>query len=85
MYLAIRFTSLRINLSCHFGFPRNDISSTLEGPDVFLDKGAGVAQLVSAWPSELQVPGSIFGDSIVCFDFLLICVALALNTRKTEH
>ena len=47
--------------------------------------GAGVAQLVSARPSELEVPGSILGDSNVCFDFLLICVALALNTRKTEH
>ena len=48
-------------------------------------EGAGVAQLVSARPSELEVPGSILGDSNVCFDFLLICVALALNTRKTEH
>ena len=47
--------------------------------------GAGVAQLVSARPSELEVPGSILGDSNVCFDFLLIWVALALNTRKTEH
>ena len=47
--------------------------------------GAGVSQLVSARPSELEVPGSIFGDSNACFDFLLICVALALNTRKTEH
>ena len=47
--------------------------------------GAGVAELVSARPSELDVPGSIQGDSNVCFDFLLICVALALNTRKMEH
>ena len=46
---------------------------------------AGVAQLVSARPSELEVPGSILGDSNVCFDLLLVCVALALNTRKTEH
>ena len=50
-----------------------------------LGAGVGVAQLVSARPSELEVPGSILGDSNVCFDFLLICVALALNTRKTEH
>ena len=49
------------------------------------EPGAGVAQLVSARPSELEVPCSILGDSNVCFDFLLICVALALNTRKTEH
>ena len=48
-------------------------------------EGAGVAQLVSAQPSELKVPGSILGDSNVCFYFLLICEALALNTRKTEH
>ena len=47
--------------------------------------GAGVAQLVIARPSELEVPGLILGDSNVCFDFLLICVALALNTLKTEH
>ena len=59
--------------------------------DIYIDLfftyflGAGVAQLVSARPSELEVPGSILGDSNVCFDFLLICVALALNTRKTEH
>ena len=47
--------------------------------------GAGVAQLVSARASELEVPGSILVDSNACFDFLLIFVALALNTRKTEH
>ena len=47
--------------------------------------GAGVAQLVRARPSELEVPASILGDSNVCFDFLLICVALALNTLKTEQ
>ena len=41
--------------------------------------GAGVAQLVSARPSELEVLGSILGDSNVCFDILLTCVALALN------
>ena len=45
----------------------------------------GVAQLFSARPSELEVPGSILGDCNVYFDFLLICVALALNTRKTEQ
>ena len=46
---------------------------------------AGVAQFVAARPSELEVPGAILGDSNICFDFLLICVALALNTHKTEH
>ena len=44
-----------------------------------------MVQLVIAWPSELEVPGSILGDSNVCFDFLLICADLALNTDKTEH
>ena len=47
--------------------------------------GVAYMQLVGARPSELEVPGSMLGDSNVCFDFLLICVALALNTRKTEH
>ena len=44
--------------------------------------GAVVAQLASAQLSEREVPGSILGD---CFDFPLIRVAIALNTRKTEH
>ena len=47
--------------------------------------GAGMAQLVSAQLSELEVPGSILGDFHVCFRFPLICVAIALNTHKTEH
>ena len=42
-----------------------------------------MAQLVSARPSEQEVPGSILGDFNVCFDFPLIRVAIA--TRKTEH
>ena len=50
-----------------------------------LDIGAGVSQLVGARPSELEVSGSILGDSNVCFEFLLICIALALKTRKMEH
>ena len=44
-----------------------------------------MAQLASAWLSEQEVPGSIFGDFNVCFDFPLIHVAMALNIRKTEH
>ena len=44
-----------------------------------------LAQLVSAWLSEREVPGSILDDFNVCFDFPLILVAIALNTRKTEH
>ena len=44
-----------------------------------------MAQLVSVQLSEQEVPSSIVGDFNVCFDFLLICVAIALNTRKTEH
>ena len=55
---------------------------TKAGDDII---GAGVAQLVSARPSELEVSHSILGHSNVCFDFLLIRVALVLNTRKTEH
>lgn len=46
---------------------------------------AVVAQLASARLSEREVPGSIFSDFNVCFDFPLIRVAIALNTRKTEH
>ena len=44
-----------------------------------------MAQLASAWLSEREVPGSILGDLNICFDFPLICVAIALNTCKTEH
>ena len=47
--------------------------------------GAVVAQLASARLSEREVPGSILGDLNVCFDFPLILVAKAFNTRKTEH
>ena len=48
-------------------------------------QGAVVAKLASARLSEREVPGSILGDLNVCFDFPLIGVAIALNTRKTEH
>ena len=51
----------------------------------FVLLGAVVAQLASARLSEREVPGSIFSDFNVCFDFPLIRVAIALNTRKTEH
>ena len=44
-----------------------------------------MAQLVSARLSQQEVPGSILGDFDVCFDFLLIRAAIALNTRKTQH
>ena len=40
--------------------------------------GAVVAQMVSARLSEREIPGSILGDFNVCFDFPLICVAIAL-------
>ena len=33
----------------------------------------------------LEVSGSIFSDFNVSFDFPLIRVAIALNTRKTDH
>ena len=41
--------------------------------------GAVVAQLASAQLLEQEISGSILSD------FPLICVAIALNTRKTEH
>ena len=41
-----------------------------------------MAQLASARLSEREVPCSIFSDFNVCFDFPLIRVAIALNTRK---
>ena len=44
-----------------------------------------VAQLVSELPSVLVLPSSILSDSNVCSDFSLICLAVALNTRKMEH
>ena len=52
-----------------------------------LGEGAGavVAQMASAWLSEREVPGSILSDFNACFDFPLICVAIALNPLKTEH
>ena len=48
-------------------------------------RGAVVAQMASAWLSEREVPGSILSDFNACFDFPLICVAIALNPLKTEH
>ena len=44
-----------------------------------------MAQLASARLSEREVPGSVFSDFNVCFDFPLIRVVIALNTCKTEH
>ena len=44
-----------------------------------------MAQLASVRLSEREVSGSIFSDFNVCFDFSVIRVAIALNTRKTEH
>ena len=44
-----------------------------------------MAQLAGARLSEREVSGSILRDLQVCFDFPLIRVAIALNTRKTEH
>ena len=46
-----------------------------------------LAQLAS-WLAQLsrrEALGSMFSDFNVCFDFLLIHVAIALNTRKMEH
>ena len=44
-----------------------------------------MAQMASARLSEREVPGSILSDFNACFDFPLICVAIALNPLKTEH
>jgi len=44
-----------------------------------------MAQLARAQLSEREVSSLIFSDPNVSFDFPLIRVAIALNTRKTEH
>ena len=44
-----------------------------------------MAHLSSVRLFEREVSGSIFSDFNVCFDFPLFRVAIALNTRKTEH
>ena len=41
--------------------------------------------MASAQLSEREVPGAILGDFNVCFNFPLICVALALNVHEMEH
>ena len=56
----------------------------LFGGGVVLFEG-GVAQLVSTRLSEQEFLSLILGDFNVCFDFPLIRVATALNTRKKEH
>ena len=62
-------------------------SLTFGGRSLLLNdkKGGAVAQFVSVRLSEQEVSGSILRDFNVCFDFPLIRVAIALNTRKTEH
>ena len=53
---------------------------------MFLWLEADVAQSVGARPSELEVCQFDPRHSIdICFDFPLFRVAVALNTRKTEH
>ena len=42
-----------------------------------------MAQLASARLSEREVPGSIFSDFKVCFDFPLVNVAIAIK-RSTD-
>ena len=44
-----------------------------------------MAQLASARLSEREVSSSITSDLNVFFNFPLIRVAIALNTRKTEY
>ena len=49
----------------------------------FLTSNRSIDQLVSVQPLELEVPSLIFGDSNVCFDFLLIHVAL-ISFKKMQ-
>ena len=42
-----------------------------------------MAQLASTRLSEQEVPGSILGDSNVCFDFPLIRVAIAISIKRS--
>ena len=44
-----------------------------------------VAQLLSVLSSVLEVPSLILSDSKVYSNFSLICVAVAVNTRKMEQ
>ena len=44
-----------------------------------------MVQLASARLSEREVSSSITSDLNIFFNFPLIRVAIALNTRKTEH
>ena len=60
-----------------------EFSNSLLFTTMYCIVGAVVAQLASVRLSEREVPGSIFSDFNVCFDFPLIRVAIALN--KTEH
>ena len=46
---------------------------------------AVVAQLASARLFEREISCSIFSDLNVCFDFPVIRVAIALNTRSTDR
>lgn len=43
-----------------------------------------MAELASARPLELEVPGSILGDLNICFNFPLTCVVIASNTREIK-
>ena len=81
------YTLRRVNHFSHVRYNSNIGRNSVRyrGPIVWNFIGTGVAQLVSARLSEQEVPGSILGDFNVCFDFPLIRVAIALNTRKTEH
>ena len=49
-----------------------------------LDPEAGVAQLNSVWPSELEFPSSTHGDSNVCFDIFNFRIVLYSHTLLTE-
>ena len=61
------------------------LMTTTAALSLYYHLGGDVAQLVSARLSWQEFPASILGNFNVCFRFRLIRVAIASNTRKTEH
>ena len=53
-------------------------------PTPRLDPEAGVAQLNSVWPSELEFPSSTLGDFNVCFEIFNFRIVLYSNNLLTE-
>ena len=83
--IAVHFQFLELSYFCDCIQTSLTTRSLPVQRDLNTPPGAVVAQLASARLSKREVPGSILGDLNVSFDFPLIRVAIALNTRKTEH